>query len=60
MTEPSYIDKTVRCSECPGRVERIEPHPGSQGSATWRHVIPADHVAKPVAGLKREGSTDGH
>ena len=54
-----YVDKTVRCRACLGWVERLQPHPGSQGVATWRHVIPADHVAQPVEG-KREDSPDGH
>lgn len=61
MTEQeNHIDKVARCEKCAGWVERIQPHPGSQGTATWRHVIPADHVAKPVEGAKGEDSTDGH
>lgn len=40
-------DKTSRCTTCAEYVERIQPHPGSQGSPTWRHVVPADHVAVP-------------
>lgn len=46
--QESHIDKVVRCDDCGKYVERIQPHPASQGTATWRHVIPADHVAKPV------------
>lgn len=48
MTENTHIDKVVRCAKCTEWVERIQPHPGSQGMATWRHVIPADHVAEPL------------
>jgi hypothetical protein len=53
MTE-SHVDKAARCGKCSQWVERITPHPGSQGVSTWRHVIPADHVAVPAGKAEHE------
>lgn len=41
------VDDVRRCATCDHLVERIPPHPGSQGQATWRHQIPAGHHAIP-------------
>jgi hypothetical protein len=50
-----YTDKAVRCGRCGESVERIQPHPRSQGVATWRHLVPGDHVAEPVEGAEEHG-----